>query len=193
MHWADFTAQRLQKERGGNQILCSGITPSGEIHLGNLREILTAEMIHRACLDLELNSRYIFIVDSMDPLRRIYPFLSDEYQKYIGCPLAYIPAPDKDGQPDSSLGSYSDYFLSPFLDALQQIGVQPEIIMNHQSYENGEFAEKIDGAIKHMTEIREIIETISSLKKALFGEELGYTIPSSTYNRRASAKKYKDN
>jgi len=35
----------------------------------------------------------------------------------------------------------------------------------------------------------EIIETISSLKKALFGEELGYTIPSSTYNRRASAKK----
>ena len=161
MHWADFTAQRLQKERGGNQILCSGITPSGEIHLGNLREILTAEMIHRACLDLELNSRYIFIVDSMDPLRRIYPFLSDEYQKYIGCPLAYIPAPDKDGRPDSSLGSYSDYFLSPFLDALQQIGVQPEIIMNHQSYENGEFAEKIDGAIKHMTEIREIIETIS--------------------------------
>ena len=161
MHWADFTAQRLQKERGGNQILCSGITPSGEIHLGNLREILTAEMIHRACLDLELNSRYIFIVDSMDPLRRIYPFLSDEYQKYIGCPLAYIPAPDKDGRPDSSLGSYSDYFLSPFLDALQQIGVQPEIIMNHQSYENGEFSEKIDGAIKHMTEIRKIIETIS--------------------------------
>jgi len=161
MHWADFTAQRLHKERGNNQILCSGITPSGEIHLGNLREILTAEMIHRACLDLELNSRYIFIVDSMDPLRRIYPFLSDEYQKYIGCPLAYIPAPDKNGQPDSSLGSYSEHFLSPFLDALQQIGVEPEIIMNHQSYENGEFAEKIDGAIKHMEEIREIIETIS--------------------------------
>ena len=88
MHWADFTAQRLKKERGDSQTLASGITPSGEIHLGNLREILTAEMIHRACLDAGLESRYIFIVDSMDPLRRVYPFLSDEYERYIG-PVFY--------------------------------------------------------------------------------------------------------
>ncbi|SVB65038.1 uncharacterized protein METZ01_LOCUS217892, partial [marine metagenome] len=49
MHWADHTAQTLQ-DRGGPQVIASGITPSGEFHVGHLREILTAEMIHRACL-----------------------------------------------------------------------------------------------------------------------------------------------
>ncbi len=75
MHWADFTAQRLQRECGDKLVAASGITPSGEFHLGHFREILSAEMIHRACLDAGLDSRYIFIVDSMDPLRRVYPFL----------------------------------------------------------------------------------------------------------------------
>ena len=80
MHWADYTAQTL-KERGDKQVCASGITPSGEFHIGHIREILSAEMIHRACLDLGLESKYIFIVDSMDPLRRVYDFLSPEYQK----------------------------------------------------------------------------------------------------------------
>ena len=68
MHWADYTAQRLM-ERGGQQVSASGITPSGEFHIGHLREILSAEMIHRACIDAGIESKYIFIVDSMDPLR----------------------------------------------------------------------------------------------------------------------------
>ena len=92
MHWADHTAQTLSN-RGVSQVIASGITPSGEFHIGHLREILTAEMIHRACLDAGMESRYIFIVDSMDPLRRVYDFLSEDYEQYIGHPLAYIPAP----------------------------------------------------------------------------------------------------
>ena len=99
MHWADYTAQTL-KERGGKQVCASGITPSGEFHIGHIREILSAEMIHRACLDLGLESKYIFIVDSMDPLRRVYDFLSPDYERYIGVPLAFIPAPDENGNPN---------------------------------------------------------------------------------------------
>ena len=40
MHWADYTAQRLM-ERGDEQVSASGITPSGEFHIGHLREILS--------------------------------------------------------------------------------------------------------------------------------------------------------
>ena len=98
MHWADHTAQTLSN-RGVSQVIASGITPSGEFHIGHLREILTAEMIHRACLDAGMESRYIFIVDSMDPLRRVYDFLSEDYEQYIGHPLAYIPAPGPEGKP----------------------------------------------------------------------------------------------
>ena len=99
MHWADHTAQTLSK-RDVSQVIASGITPSGEFHVGHLREILTAEMIHRACLDAGMESRYIFIVDSMDPLRRVYDFLSGEYEQFIGHPLAYIPAPGPEASPN---------------------------------------------------------------------------------------------
>ena len=156
MHWADFRAQKLS-ERGGPQVIVSGITPSGEFHIGHLREILTAEMIHRACLDAGLESRYVFIVDSMDPLRRVYDFLSPEYEKFIGVPLAYVPAPNSEGIPSTNSGSYAEYFLAPFLKALEEIGVFPEVVMNHETYENGEFAEKIDLVIQKRSEIREII------------------------------------
>ena len=160
MHWADFRAQRLS-DRDVPQVIVSGITPSGEFHIGHLREILTAEMIHRACLDAGLDSRYVFIVDSMDPLRRVYDFLSPEYEKYIGVPLAYIPSPNPDGTPSTGSVSYAEYFLNPFLESLREIGVFPEIEMNHEAYEDGRFAEKIDEAICKRQEIREIIMGVS--------------------------------
>ena len=160
MHWADHTAQTLQN-RDGSQVIASGITPSGEFHVGHLREILTAEMIHRACLDAGMESRYIFIVDSMDPLRRVYDFLSPAYQQYIGHPLAYIPAPGPNGEPDPDGGNYADYFLTPFLTALKEIGVEPEVVMNHQTYESGAFADKIHSSIEQKDEIRRVIEEVS--------------------------------
>ena len=122
MHWADHTAQTL-RARGDSQVIASGITPSGEFHVGHLREILTAEMIHRACLDAGMESLYIFIVDSMDPLRRVYDFLSPSYEQYIGHPLAYIPAPGPGGEPNSDGGNYADHFLAPFLAALKELSL----------------------------------------------------------------------
>ena len=160
MHWADHTAQTLMA-RGDSQVIASGITPSGEFHVGHLREILTAEMIHRACLDAGMESRYIFIVDSMDPLRRVYDFLSPSYEQYIGRPLAYIPAPGPDGEPDQDGGSYADHFLAPFLAALKEIGVEPEVVMNHETYGSGAFAEKAHSAIEQRDEIRRVIEEVS--------------------------------
>ena len=160
MHWADHTAQTLSK-RGVSQVIASGITPSGEFHVGHLREILTAEMIHRACLDAGMESRYIFIVDSMDPLRRVYDFLSNEYEQYIGHPLAYIPAPGPEGKPKTDGGSYAEHFLAPFLAALKEIGVKPEVVMNHETYESGAFADKAHSAIEQREEIRRVIEDVS--------------------------------
>ena len=160
MHWADHTAMRLS-EQYGRQVIASGITPSGEFHIGHLREILTAEMIHRACLDAKIDSEYIFIVDSMDPLRRVYSFLSDEYEKYIGYPLVNIPAPNPDGSPSNEGKNYANHFLEPFLESLKEIGVYPRVVMNHKTYEDGKFADKIDLAINNKEKIYEIIENIS--------------------------------
>tara|TARA_Y100000590_G_scaffold308959_1_gene348814 strand:- start:50 stop:1471 length:1422 start_codon:yes stop_codon:yes gene_type:complete len=108
-----------------------------------------------------MESRYIFIVDSMDPLRRVYDFLSEDYEQYIGHPLAYIPAPGPEGKPNPDGGNYAEHFLAPFLDALKEIGVEPEVVMNHETYESGAFADKTDSAIEQRDEIRRVIEDVS--------------------------------
>ena len=165
MHWADFTALTLSK-RGDKHIIASGITPSGEFHIGHLREILTGDMVTRACKNAGMDAESVFIVDSADPLRKVYPFLSDEYEQYIGCPLATIPAPDENGRPTNNGRSYAQHFLDPFLAALEQIDVKPRIIDNYTSYANGEFAEKSRIACEKADEIREIIERVSGRELA---------------------------
>ena len=63
--------------------------------------------------------------------------------------------------PSNGETSYAEHFLNPFLEALKEIGVFPEIVMNHETYENGQFSEKIDLAIRKRQEIREIIMRVS--------------------------------
>ena len=46
MHWADVAAQALA-HKGDTHVVSTGITPSGEFHIGHLREILTGDMIAR--------------------------------------------------------------------------------------------------------------------------------------------------
>ncbi len=165
MHWADVVAVNLSR-RAGKHIVSTGITPSGEFHIGHLREILTGEMISRAAIDAGLDVEFIFIVDDADPLRRVYPFLDAEYDKFIGHQIGNIPAPDADGKPDyerfNSHGfSYADYFLNPFLDALRAIGVNPRIVKNLAAYRSGKFTDCIKTACDNADKIREIIERVS--------------------------------
>ena len=64
MHWADVTAQALA-HKGPKHIISTGITPSGEFHIGHLREILTGDMISRAAKNAGLDVDFIFIVDNI--------------------------------------------------------------------------------------------------------------------------------
>jgi len=118
-------------------------------------------MVTKACVNAGMEAEFVFIVDSADPLRKVYPFLSNEYEQYIGCALATIPAPDENGRPGKDGRTYAQHFLEPFLAALEQIDVKPRIIDNYTSYANGEFAQRSKIACEKANEIREIIERVS--------------------------------
>lgn len=160
MHWADALAVKLA-HRGSKHVIAAGITPSGVFHIGHLREVLTGEMVHRACLRADLDSEFVFVVDSADPLRKVYDFLDPAYEQWVGHQLADIPAPDAEGRPGDGSTSYSDHFLEPFLAALHQIGVRPRIIDNHASYAEGRFATAARRACDEVEEIRRILEQVS--------------------------------
>ena len=46
-HWADRAAARIVAT-GRPPLVSTGISPSGEIHIGNLREVVTADAVVRA-------------------------------------------------------------------------------------------------------------------------------------------------
>ena len=81
MHWADVVAEKLMEKRG-KHILATAITPSGPIHIGNMREVLTAEAVYRALDNKGEDAKLIYIGDTYDPLRKVYPFLPSSYKQY---------------------------------------------------------------------------------------------------------------
>ena len=150
MHWADS----LVKDLEGNQLVSTGISPSGPIHVGNMREILTGDMIHKAALKKGLNSRFIYLCDDIDPLRKVYPFLDNSYSSYVGFPLSSIPAPD--GGP-----SYSEYFLKPFIETLSKVDVKVEVIRTTDLYRKGVFERSIRIVVEKRDRIKEILQELS--------------------------------
>ncbi|MCK4811319.1 MAG: lysine--tRNA ligase, partial [Methanosarcinales archaeon] len=110
-HWADVIADNVAATRE-RHIIATGITPSGSIHIGNLREVLTADGAYRALCDAGADAELIYIGDTFDPLRKVYPFLSDDYAEHVGKPLYAIPCPC------GNCANYAEHYLMPFLESL---------------------------------------------------------------------------
>lgn len=153
MHWADVLASQLEEDRP--HVIATGITPSGPIHIGNMREILTADAVYRAALDRNLDVELIYVADDFDPLRRVYPFLTKEYENYVGMPLSEIPCPCKEHR------SYADHFLENFLKALEELGIKPKVYRASNLYKEGKYEDFIKIALEKSEEIKGIIEEIS--------------------------------
>ena len=64
-HWADQQAERIIKQKGDlpSYTCASGITPSGTVHIGNFREIITVDLVVRALRDHGKNVRFIYSWD----------------------------------------------------------------------------------------------------------------------------------
>ena len=155
MHWADVLAKELS-ERSSRHVLATAITPSGPIHVGNMREVLTTEMVHRSLEKMGCESELIYIADSYDPLRKVYPFLKKEdYERHVGKPLSDIPCPC--GAHDS----YAHHFVQPFLEDLEKLGVHPRVYHAHEMYRQGMYLDATRDALDHADAIREIMVRVA--------------------------------
>ena len=105
-----LTSSPRSWRRCGPHTIATGITPSGPVHIGNMREVMTAEAVYRALLDRGVEAQLIYIADTFDRLRRLYPFLPESFNEHIGKPLSEIPCPT------GCCGSYADHFLKSVLE-----------------------------------------------------------------------------
>ena len=109
VHWADNSAQRTIDKFPNEKeyTVASGITPSGYIHIGNFRELITTEMVRRALTEKGKKVKFIYSWDSYDAFRKVPEDVPKEWEKYLRMPDGEVPNPFGEG-------SYAQEFMKTF-------------------------------------------------------------------------------
>ena len=154
-HWADQAAQKLIGKRSGQDsfVLASGITPSGAVHIGNFREVITVDLVARALRKQGKKVRFIFSWDSFDTFRKVPADMPNKplLEENLWRPIARVP--DTRGDKES----YAQYSIDKFEEEIGQMGVGVEFIYQYQMYTAGKYAEGMRKALEHKGEIAEIL------------------------------------
>ena len=115
-HWADIAADRIIRERGEKDVyVCaSGITPSGTVHIGNFREIISVELVVRALRERGRNVRFIYSWDDYDVFRKVPQNMPEQKRlaTYLRKPITLVP--DVVGD-DESYAAHNEKFLEKVL------------------------------------------------------------------------------
>ena len=151
--WAERAAQTLGD---GPHVVVSGISVSGNIHAGNLREVLVAEAVANALRERGEEVRFIFHADTIDPLRKIAPGIPEHFKEYIGHSLSRVP------DPEGCHESYAEHFLVPFEEALSEMEMDIEVVRSHELYEDGVYSAVTTEAIENTNELREILQDVTN-------------------------------
>jgi lysyl-tRNA synthetase class 1 len=131
-------------------------------------------------LDKDADAQLIYIGDTIDPLRKVYPFLDESYKEHVGKPLSEIPCPC------GSHISYSEHFLTPFLEAAQTLGIKANVKLSHEMYAQGLYAEASKRILDNKDRIKEILQSVS--KRDLPDDWFPYNPKCSECERLTTAK-----
>ena len=153
--WARKVAEGLG---GGPHVVVSGISVSGNIHAGNLREVLVAEAVAEALRERGERVRFIFHADTIDPLRKIAPGIPESYEEFIGHSLSRVP------DPEGCHVSYAEHFLAPFEEALREMDMDIEVLRSHELYERGVYTEVTREALDRTEDLRLILQDVTNRK-----------------------------
>ena len=149
-------AQRLAEDLGaGPHVVVTGISTSGHIHVGNLREVLVGEAVANALRARGEEVRFVFHADTIDPLRKIAPGIPESFEGFMGHSLSRVP------DPEGCHPSYAEHFLAPLEEALLEMEMDIEVLRSHELYENGVYTEVTREALEHTEELREILQEVT--------------------------------
>ena len=158
--WVDRLADEViadaERRHPGATIVCaSGLSPSGPIHLGNLREVmvphLVADEIRRRGVPVE----HIISWDDYDRFRKVphgVAGVDDSWNDHIGKPLTAVPAP-----PGSDHSSWGAHFRAAMEASLEQLGVQYRGISQTGQYTAGAYRDQVLLAMRERARIDEIL------------------------------------
>lgn len=157
MHWIDETAQMLIKNHPDTEtfVCAAGISPSGPIHMGNLREFLTSYFVTEGLKAAGKKVRFIMSFDSFDRYRKtpgdVKKVVGSAFDKYIGMPDADVP------DPWGCHKTYAEHFETQFQESIKQFGIECEYLHQADLYRQGKYVDQIRKAVAMRREIYDIL------------------------------------
>ena len=131
----------------------AGITPSGTVHIGNFREIISVELVARALRERGVKVRFIYSWDDFDVFRKVPANMPQQelLQKYLRFPITMVP--DTTGR-DASYARHNEADVEA---VLPLVGIHPEFLYQAERYTSGMYADGIQTALKKRAVIKECL------------------------------------
>lgn len=150
---SDRVEQHARQHKGeqGTIICASGLSPSGTVHLGNLREIMTVHLVAEELRARGWQVEHIQFWDDYDRLRKIPAGIPTSFEQYIGQPLCDVP------DPFGVYASYAERYINEFTEGLAHLGVPMTHVRQSLAYREGRYTEKVKHAMAHRGEIFDIL------------------------------------
>jgi lysyl-tRNA synthetase class 1 len=167
-HWADEAAAKIIFEKGEKELYtcASGITPSGTVHIGNFREIVSVELVVRALRDMGKNVRFIYSWDDYDVFRKVPVNMpkQDELKQYLRFPITLVPDPwERDA-------NYARHHEIDVETKLPIVGITPEFIYQAERYRESRYSQGIRTALEKRDELVGILNKSRDIDHKIQGE-----------------------
>ena len=154
-HWADQMADKIIREKGDldSYTCASGITPSGTVHLGNFREIITVDLVVKALRSRGKNVRFIYSWDDYDVFRKVPANMPEPetLEKYLRYPITMVP--DTTGRNEN----YARHHEVDIEQQLPRVGIEPEFLYQASRYRANKYAESMKKAMQNRDVIKECL------------------------------------
>lgn len=154
-HWADQMADNIIREKGDldSYTCASGITPSGTVHLGNFREIITVDLVVRALRSRGKNVRFIYSWDDYDVFRKVPANMPDPeiLEKYLRFPITEVPDTTNRNE------NYARHHEVDIEQQLPRVGIEPEFLYQASRYRANKYAEGMRKAMQMRETIKECL------------------------------------
>ncbi|MFD0118691.1 lysine--tRNA ligase [Streptomyces sp. NPDC058320] len=151
----EVIAESERRAPGKPVVVASGLSPSGPIHLGNLREVMTPHLVADEVRRRGYEVRHLISWDDYDRYRKVpagVPGVDESWVEHIGKPLTSVPAPAGSAYPN-----WAEHFKAAMTGALGELGVEFDGISQTEQYTSGVYREQILHAMKHRGDIDAIL------------------------------------
>lgn len=164
-------AERRGHTAGKKVVCASGLSPSGPIHLGNLREVMVPHLVADEIRRRGVECEHLISWDDYDRFRKVpagVEGVDASWSEHIGRPLTSVPAPE-----GSAYASWAEHFKAAMEASLAELGVHYRGISQTAMYTSGTYREQILFAMRERGRIDAVLDRYRTLEKGAKGAKNG--------------------